>query len=103
MGCACYVDRCSLSHETNKNGYEIRFDKQAQAPYLVKDGKFAMSYDNAASIFLKGQYVLRNCLGGVVSWTSTYDQANILANYMNQSIFDPNELKAELEQIYGEF
>ena len=87
----------------NKNGYEIRFDKQAQAPYLVKDGKFAMSYDNAASIFLKGQYVLRNCLGGVFSWTSTYDQANILANYMNQSIFDPNELKAELEQIYGEF
>ncbi|WP_296644801.1 peroxiredoxin [Romboutsia sp. 13368] len=87
----------------NKNGYEVRFDKQAQVPYLVKDGKFAMSYDNALSIFLKGQYVLRNCLGGIFSWTSTYDQANILAKSMNESIYDPNTLEAELEQVYGQF
>ena len=87
----------------NKNGYEIRFDKQAQVPYLVKDGKFAMSYDNALSIFLKGQYVLKNCLGGIFSWTSTYDQANILAKSMNESIYEPNTLKNELEQVYGQF
>lgn len=87
----------------NKNGYEVRFDKQAQVPYLVKDGKFAMSYDNALSIFLKGQYVLRNCLGGIFSWTSTYDQANILAKSMNESIYEPNTLEGELEQIYGQF
>ena len=87
----------------NKNGYEIRFDKQAQVPYLVKDGKFAMSYDNALSIFLKGQYVLKNCLGGIFSWTSTYDQANILAKSMNESIYEPNKLKDELEQVYGQF
>ena len=87
----------------NKNGYEIAFDKQAQVPYLVKDGKFAMSYDNALSIFLKGQYVLRNCLGGIFSWTSTYDQANILAKSMNQSIYDPDALKGELEQVFGQF
>ena len=87
----------------NKNGYEIRFDKQAQVPYLVKDGKFAMSYDNALSIFLKGQYVLKNCLGGIFSWTSTYDQANILAKSMNESIYEPNKLKGELEQVYGQF
>ncbi len=87
----------------NKNGYEIRFDKQAQVPYLVKDGKFAMSYDNALSIFLKGQYVLKNCLGGIFSWTSTYDQANILAKSMNESIYEPNTLKDELEQVYGQF
>ena len=87
----------------NKNGYEIRFDKQAQVPYLVKDGKFAMSYDNALSIFLKGQYVLKNCLGGIFSWTSTYDQANILAKSMNESIYEPNKLKDKLEQVYGQF
>ena len=84
-------------------GYEVRFDRQAQVPYLVKDGKFAMSYDNALSIFLKGQYVLKNCLGGIFSWTSTYDQANILAKSMNESIYEPNTLEAELEQIYGPF
>ena len=62
-----------------------------------------MSYENTASIFLKGQYVLRNCLGGIFSWTSTYDQANILAQAMNESIFNPDKLKSELEQIYGQF
>lgn len=87
----------------NKNGYEVRFDRQAQVPYLVKNGQFAMSYDNALSIFLKGQYVLKNCLGGIFSWTSTYDQANILAKSMNESIYDPNALDGELEQIYGPF
>lgn len=87
----------------NKNGYEVAFDKQAQVPYLVKDGKFAMSYDDALSIFLKGQYVLRNCLGGIFSWTSTYDQANILAKSMNESIYEPNILKGELEQVFGQF
>jgi GH18 family chitinase len=87
----------------NKNGYEVRFDRQAQVPYLVKNGQFAMSYDNALSIFLKGQYVLKNCLGGIFSWTSTYDQANILAKSMNESIYDPNALEGELEQIYGPF
>ena len=87
----------------NKNGYEVAFDKQAQLPYLVKNGKFAMSYDDALSIFLKGQYVLRNCLGGIFSWTSTYDQANILAKSMNESIYKPNILKGELEQVFGQF
>ncbi|WP_199533970.1 peroxiredoxin [Romboutsia weinsteinii] len=87
----------------NKNGYEFRFDREAQVPYLVKDGEFAMSYDNALSIFLKGQYVLENCLGGIFSWTSTYDQANILAKAMNDSIFSPNELKIELQNVFGKF
>ena len=62
-----------------------------------------MSYDDALSIFLKGQYVLRNCLGGIFSWTSTYDQANILAKSMNESIYEPNILKGELEQVFGQF
>ena len=87
----------------NKNGYEFKFDKDAQVPYLIKDGEFAMSYENALSIFLKAQYVLKNCLGGIFSWTSTYDQANILANAMYQGITDPSKLKDELENVYGKF
>ncbi|MGX4599318.1 peroxiredoxin [Faecalimicrobium sp. JNUCC 81] len=85
----------------NKNGYEFRFDKQAQVPYLVRNGEFAMSYDDALSIFLKAQYVLENCLGGIFSWTSTYDQANILANAMYQSIHDPVKVQSELKNVYG--
>ncbi|MGL5329940.1 MAG: peroxiredoxin [Peptostreptococcaceae bacterium] len=87
----------------NKNGYEYRFDKEAQVPYLVKDGEFAMSYDNPVSIYLKGQYVLRNCLGGIFAWTSTYDQANLLAKSMYESINDPVLFKEKLEDIFGPF
>ncbi|WP_297136327.1 peroxiredoxin [Terrisporobacter sp.] len=86
----------------NKNGYEYRFDNVAKVPYLVKDGQFAMSFDNDLSIFLKAQYVLNNCLGGIFSWTSTYDQANILARAMYQSINNPVGFEQELIDIYGE-
>jgi len=87
----------------NKDGYEYNFDKKAQVPYLVKDGQFAMSYDDPLSIYIKGQYLLQNCLGGIFSWTSTYDQANILAKAMYDSINDPVLFKEELEDIYGDF
>lgn len=85
----------------NKNGYEFNFDRDAQAVYLMKDGQFAMSYDDPLSIYLKGQYVLKNCLGGIFSWTSPYDQANILANSMDLAINDPEKLQDEISNSYG--
>ncbi|WP_331681687.1 peroxiredoxin [Romboutsia sp.] len=87
----------------NKNGYEYVFDEKAQVPYVMKEDQFAMSYDDPLSIYLKGQYVLKNCLGGIFAWTSTYDQANILAKAMYDSINNPVLFKEELENIYGEF
>ncbi len=87
----------------NKGEYDINFDKDAQAVYLTKDGQFAMSYDDPLTIFLKSQYVLKNCLGGIFSWTSTYDQANILAKAMYDSINDPFTVKEELQGIYNVF
>ncbi|CEH35170.1 peroxiredoxin [Romboutsia lituseburensis] len=87
----------------NKNGYIYNFDNQAQVPYLTKDGLFAMAYDNELSIYLKGQYVLKNCLGGLFAWTSTYDQANILARAMYNSINNPVLFKEELEKMFGPF
>ncbi|MGL5348384.1 MAG: peroxiredoxin [Peptostreptococcaceae bacterium] len=87
----------------NKDDYEINFDKEAQAIYLTKDGQFAMSYDDPLTIYIKAQYVLKNCLGGIFSWTSTYDQANILANAMFQGIYNPEKLKDELQEIYDLF
>lgn len=85
----------------NKNGYTYNFDNQALVPYLVKDGDFAMSFDNDLSIFLKAKYVLQNCLGGIFSWTSTYDQANILGRAMYLAINDTNNFEDELADIYG--
>ncbi|MGL4913923.1 MAG: peroxiredoxin [Romboutsia sp.] len=87
----------------NKNGYEYQFDDKAKVPYLIKDGEFAMSYDDPLSIYLKGQYVLKNCLGGIFCWTSTYDQGNILASAMYNSINNPVLFKDELEDAYGPF
>jgi GH18 family chitinase len=87
----------------NKNGNEYKFDEKAQVPYLLKDNQFTMSYDDPLSIYLKGQYILKNCLGGIFSWTSTYDQANILAKAMYDSINNPVLFKEELENIYGGF
>ncbi|MEG2869432.1 MAG: glycosyl hydrolase family 18 protein, partial [Terrisporobacter sp.] len=86
----------------DKNGYEYKFDKKAKVPYLVKDGKYAMSFDNELSIFIKSQYVLDNCLAGIFSWQSTFDQANILARSMYQSINDPTLYEEELIDTYGE-
>ena len=86
----------------NKNGYFYKFDNEAKAPYLVdKDGNYAMSIENDLSIYYKGEYVLEHCLGGLFSWTSTYDQANILARAMYQSLFNTADLKDELEKTYG--
>ncbi|MCI6736839.1 MAG: peroxiredoxin [Intestinibacter sp.] len=85
----------------NKNGYIYKFDNEALAPYLIKDALFSMSFDNDLSIFLKAQYVLQHCLGGIFSWTSTYDQANILGRAMYLSINDPYNFEQELTDIYG--
>lgn len=87
----------------NKNGYTYKFDNIAKVPYLVKEGQFVMSYDDPLSIFIKSQYVFEKCLGGIFSWTSTYDQANILAKAMYDGINDPFNFKEELEDIYGDF
>ena len=87
----------------NKNGYEYRFDNVAKVPYLVRDGQFAMSFDNDLSIYFKAEDVLYKCLGGIFSWTSTFDQANILARAMYESINNPLNFRKELEDIYGPF
>jgi alkyl hydroperoxide reductase subunit AhpC/GH18 family chitinase len=85
----------------NKNEHLFRFDKDAQVPYLERNGEFAMSYDDILSIYIKSQYVIDNCLGGIFSWMAPYDRANILARAMSQGINDPNILRAEIEETYG--
>lgn len=85
----------------NKNGYKVKWDNVAKAPYIVDPaGQFFLSYDNALSIYFKGQYIYDNCLGGMFSWQSGFDQGNILASYMNTAINDPSELEDILSKAY---
>ncbi|MEG0013173.1 MAG: glycosyl hydrolase family 18 protein [Cellulosilyticaceae bacterium] len=85
----------------NKNGYKVLWDNVAKAPYIVDpSGKFFLSFDNALSIYYKGQYIYDNCLGGMFSWQSSFDQANILASYMNTAIDNPAELEDILSESY---
>lgn len=85
----------------NKNGYKVKWDNVAKAPYIVDpNGNFFLSYDNALSIFFKGQYVYDNCLGGLFDWQASFDKANILANYMSTAIKDPGKLEDILSKAY---
>ena len=71
----------------NKNGYKVLWDNVANVPYIVDSkGNFAYSYDNLLSIYFKGLYVIEHCLGGLFSWQSGMDKANILAQGMSQEI-----------------
>lgn len=88
----------------NKNGYTVRWDDEAKAPYIVDQfGNFALGFDNGLSIYFKGQYVNDNCLGGLFTWQSNMDIANILANNMYLAINDPKQLEDILaKEYYGQ-
>lgn len=85
----------------NKNGYVVRWDNVAKAPYIVDQfGNFAFGFDNGLSIYFKGQYVNENCLGGLFTWQSNMDRGNILANDMYLAINDPKALEDILKKQY---
>ncbi len=86
----------------NVNGYTVRWDNTAKVPYITDpQGNFFLSFDNELSIYYKGQYVIDNCLGGLFSWQSNFDQANILASAMNLSVNNPAQLESILQNYYS--
>lgn len=85
----------------NKNGYRVEWDNEAKAPYIVDaSGNFIYSYDNLLSIYFKGLYVIENCLGGMFSWQSTMDEANILQKGLSDAIRDIGALEDSLSRAY---
>lgn len=85
----------------NKNGYQVRWDNVAKAPYIVDPSdNFAYGYDNLLSIYFKGLYVSNNCLGGMFAWQSSMDKANILTQGMSQAIRDIGSLEDVLKKAY---
>ncbi|MDF2594435.1 MAG: glycoside hydrolase family 18 [Clostridia bacterium] len=86
----------------NQNGYTARWDDTAKASYIVdSNGNFVYSYDDLRSIYYKAIYVRENCLGGLFSWQSGMDRANILAKGMSDGIRDINNLVEVLETEYS--
>nr|WP_302596913.1 glycosyl hydrolase family 18 protein [uncultured Cellulosilyticum sp.] len=85
----------------NQDGYQIRWDNTAKAAYVVDSrGNFVYSYDNLLSIYFKGLYVVEKCLGGMFSWQSSMDKANILTSGMSQAIRNMAGLEKLLAEAY---
>ena len=54
---------------TEKNGFEIRWDSIAQAPYAINiKRRLLATYDDEKSIALKTKYAIEHKLGGIMFW-----------------------------------
>ncbi len=56
-------------------GYTRVWDEEGQVPYLTKDGKFEITYDDEQSVQIKAQYVKTKGLAGAVVYETYYDNA----------------------------
>lgn len=71
-----YLD---LENQTGINGFNLYTDKEADADYLYspENGLF-LSIDTPRSVRAKGEYVLKNNLGGLFTWTIDMDNGVLL-------------------------
>ena len=57
-------------------GYSLRYDSVAMAPYVANaEGELVLGYDDAASLALKCRYILDNDLHGAMYWEYNGDDA----------------------------
>ncbi|WP_027469308.1 glycoside hydrolase family 18 protein [Deefgea rivuli] len=75
-----------IATELLPSGRYIRhWDAAAQVPWLYSGDEF-ISYEDAESIALKGQYVQQHGLAGAMFWEYTEDQSNTLLNALWENI-----------------
>lgn len=73
--------------EMLENGFVRYWDMQAQAPYLYNaDKQVFVSYEDAESIIMKGQYVLDHNLRGIMFWDYESDPTQVLLNAVNAGL-----------------
>ncbi|MGL4996647.1 MAG: glycosyl hydrolase family 18 protein, partial [Deefgea sp.] len=65
--------------------YTRHWDSAAKVPWLF-DGDEFISYEDAESIELKGQYVKEHGLAGAMFWEYTEDESNVLLNALSLSL-----------------
>lgn len=62
---------------SQKNEFEIKWDKIAQAPYAINQKRRLLAtYDDKKSIALKTKYAIKNKLGGIMFWQLYDDNVN---------------------------
>lgn len=71
---------------TGINGYEARYDEQAQGAYIWNPGNGKLvTYDSPRSVNTKGQYVRSQGLAGLFAWEIDADNGDIL-NAMHEGL-----------------
>lgn len=69
------------------SSYELVYDTGAGVPYIYKkDGTEFISFDNPQSILEKGNYILKNKLGGMMFWEYGTDPTNRLLEAVKQGM-----------------
>ena len=78
------------------------FDNTAKAAYYYSPNNgYFFSCDNEESVAAKGKYVKEKELGGLVSWMASYDQENIIAKAMFNSLYEEGYTFPERELKYN--
>ncbi|MCD9494343.1 glycoside hydrolase [Photobacterium carnosum] len=80
------LDYRDIANNHMGEGWTYSYDEQAEAPYLFNASSGDLiTYDNARSAIAKGNYALKNNLGGVFSWEIDADNGDIL-NAMHEGL-----------------
>lgn len=69
----------------NKAGFVRYFHEQSMVPWLY-NGKIFISYDDAASMSLKANYINTKGLGGAAVWELSQDPNKVLLNSLYESL-----------------
>ncbi len=71
----------------DKQGYEYKYDEQAQAPYLWNpEKKVFISFEDQRSIKAKAQWAKSAKLGGIFTWELSGDPTGELVEVMNKEM-----------------
>ena len=77
--------------------YVREWDEEGQVPYLIKDGKFEITYDDEQSIRIKAQYVKDKKLAGAVVYETYYDNAQKALGNTLWDVMQKNEGQLPIE------
>lgn len=76
-----------MQNYSAKQGYQYKYDEQAQAPYLWHpDKKVFISFEDQRSIKAKADWVKQANLGGIFTWELSGDPSGELVDVMHQEV-----------------
>ncbi|MEZ8612595.1 glycoside hydrolase family 18 protein [Vibrio sp. 10N.222.51.C8] len=76
-----------MNNYSSKQGYEYKYDEQAQAPYLWNpDKKVFISFEDQRSIKAKAEWAKKSDLGGIFTWELSGDPSGQLIDVMHSEM-----------------